>query len=333
MLFLSWYLIPLLFVLGSLVQAWRKPDTFWRRAAVYGLLAYLISLVLGVFAILESRGSTSGIGFLFLPMIAMVPGVLGFALGVAQHGLISFRKTGRQATWPRIGMAAALVGLFGVLTVQLYGWYDTQQLNQSRDQEAKRQREAIQDNKRTLANRLAASPGSEAQIIERMVDETADRTWLIPLASNPHTSAQTLARLSQSTDFGVALSALRHAKVPTEAIVRVYRSHSYPDYFFSTMAGNANTPAWLLAELYQKRAQNYGIAPGLAGNPSTPSDILDVLLVGADQRTLKRLAENPSITCAQLEQVRTLLQGDGVARSGSRLAQVLARCDMAAEQH
>jgi hypothetical protein len=327
LLFLTWYtIVPLVFVFGCLVQALRKPGTFWRRAGVYGLLTYLVSFTLGAFAILESRSSTSGIGFLFLPMIAVVPGVLGFGFGVAQHRLGLLRQAGRPTSWPRLGMAVALVGLVGVLTVQLYGWHDTRKLNQSRDQETERQREAIQANKHSLVEKLAASPGREAQIIEQLAAETDDRTWLIPLASNPHASALTLDRLSQSADFGVALSALRHVNVSAEAIVRVYRTHSYPDYFFSTMAGNANTPAWLLAELYQKRAQNYGIAPALAGNPNTQGDILDALLAGADRRTLKRLAENPALSCVQLHEVRVRLQDEKTDHPDNSLEKALARC-------
>ncbi len=327
MSFLVWCtIVPLVFLLGCLVQALRKPGTFWRRAGVYGLLAYLVAFTIGVFAILESRSSTSGIGFLFLPMIAVVPGVLGFGLGVAQHSLGHFRETGRPTVWPRLGMAVALVGVVGVLTAQLYGWNETRQLNQSRDQETQRQREAIQANRRSLAERLAAAPDREAQIIEQMAAETDDRTWLIPLASNPHASGLALDRLSQSGDFGVALSALRHANVPVDAIVRVYKTHSYPDYFFSTMAGNANTPAWLLAELYQKRAQNYGIAPALAGNPNTQPDILDALLADADQRTLKRLAENPALSCVQLNKARVRLQDEGVVHPDDSLEKALARC-------
>lgn len=332
MLFLVGYtIIPLVFVFGCLVQALRKPGTFWRRAGIYGLLAYLAAFTLGVFAILESRGSTSGIGFLFLPMVALVPGVLGFGLGVAQHRFRYLRQTGRPTVWSRLGMAVALVGLAGVLLVQLNGWHDTYQLNQSRDQEAQRQREAIQANTRTLAERLASAPGREVQIIEQLVAETGDRTWLIPLASNPHTSALTLDRLSQSADFGVALSAVRHVNVSAETIVRVYRTHSYPGYFFSTMAGNANTPAWLLAELYEKRAQNYGIAPALAGNPNTQADILDALLADADRRALKRLAENPALSCIQLHKVRVRLQDEKMGRPDSSLAKALARCDTLAE--
>ena len=332
MLFLVGYtIIPLVFVFGCLVQALRKPGTFWRRAGIYGLLAYLVAFMLGVFAILESRGSTSGIGFLFLPMVALVPGVLGFGLGVAQHRFRYLRQAGRPTVWPRLGMAVALAGLVGVLLVQLNGWHDTYQLNESRDQETQRQREAIQANRRTLAERLASAPGHEAQIIEQLVAETDDRTWLLPLASNPHTSALTLDRLSQSADFGVALSAVRHVNVSAETIVRVYRTHSYPGYFFSTMAGNANTPAWLLAELYEKRAQNYGIAPALAGNPNTQADILDALLADADRRTLKRLAENPALSCIQLHKVRARLRDEKMGRPGSSLAKALARCDTLAE--
>ncbi len=327
MLFLTWYtVVPLVFVFGCLVQSLRKPGTFWRRAGIYGLLAYLIAFTLGAFAILESRSSTSGIGFMFLPLIAVVPGVLGFGLGVAQYYLSISRKNERPTTWPLLGMAVTLVGLVGVLTVQLYGWYDTRQLNQSRDQEVERQREAIQANKHSLVEKLAAAPGREAQIIEQLAAGTDERTWLIPLASNPHASALTLDRLSQSTDFGVALSALRHVNVPAEAIVRLYRTHSYPDYFFSTMAGNANTPAWLLAELYHKRAQNYGIAPGLAGNPNTPADLLDALLAGADRRTLKRMVENPALSCVQLHEVSVRLQDEKMGSLDKGLAKALARC-------
>ncbi|MGB5340413.1 MAG: hypothetical protein WBO06_15120 [Gammaproteobacteria bacterium] len=327
MLFIIWYtIVPLVFVFGCLVQSLRKPGTFWRRAGNYGLLAYLVSFTLGAFAILESRSSTSGIGFLFLPMIAVVPGVLGFGLGAARHRLGLLRQTGHPTTWPRIWMVVALIGLVGALAVQLHGWHDTRQLNQSRDQEVERQRAEIKANKRTLAARLAAAPGREAQIIEQLAAETDDRTWLLPLASNPHTSALTLDRLSQSADLGVALSALRHVNVPSEAIVRVYRTHSYPDYFFSTMAGNVNTPAWLLAELYQKRAQNYGIALALAGNPNTQAGILDKLLAGTDPRILKRLVENPALSCAQLHEVQVRLQDEKTGRLDSSLAKALARC-------
>jgi hypothetical protein len=324
-------IVPLVFVFGCIVQVLRKPGTFWRRAGAYGLLAYLVSFTLGAFAILESRGSTSGIAFLFLPMIALLSGVLGFGLGVARYSLGHLRQTGRPTVWPRLGMAVALVGLVVVLSVQLHGWHNTRQLNKSRDQETERQREAIRANRRSLAERLAAAPGREAEIIEQLAAETNDRTWLIPLASNPHASAPTLDRLSQSADFGVALSALRHVNVPVEAIVRVYRSHSYPGYFLSTLAGNANTPAWLLAELYQKRAQNYGIAPALAGNPNTQADILDALLADADWRTLKRLAENPALSCDQLGKVRIRSQDDKRRALESSLAKAMTRCDPVAE--
>lgn len=327
MVFLTWYtIVPLVFVLACVVQVLRKTGTFWRRAGVCALLAYLAGFTVGAFAILESRSSTAGIGFLFLPMIAVVPGALGFGLGVAQHHLVQSRQSGRPTLWPRLAMAVALLGLVGVLTVQFYGWHETNQRNNSRDQETQRQRAAIKANKRALAERLASAPGREAQVIEQMAAETDDRTWLLPLASNPHASGPTLDRLSQSTDFGVALSAVRHVNVSTEAIVRVYRTHTYPDYFFSAIAGNNNTPAWLLADLYQKRAQNTGIALALAGNRNTQPDILERLLADADQRTLKRLAGNSALSCVQLREVRTRLQGERMGRSGRSFAKALQRC-------
>ena len=332
MLFLTWYgVVPLVFMFGCIVQALRQPGTFWRRGGVYGLLAYLAAFALGILAIFESRGSTSGIALLFLPMIAVVPGVLGFILGALHHRYRKSRQDGSIPSWLVPAMALSAVGLVGALSVEVYGWYDTSRLNQSRDLEAKQQREAIQANRRTLTERLAANPGREAQLIEQMAGQTDDRAWLIPLASNPHASADTLDRLSQSADLGVVLSALRHANVPTAAIVRVYRTHSYPGYFFSTMAGNPNSPDWLLHELYQKRSQNLGITPALAGNPTTPPELIEVLLVGADQRTLTRLAQNPRLSCGQLDRVQANLLDERQSRPGSPLAKRLEACPRKAE--
>lgn len=328
MLFLTWYmLIPLLFVLACMVQAWRRPGTFWRRAGIYGLFSYLVAFVIGIFAIFESRSSTASVGLLFLPMIALIPGLLAFVFGAAHFHLRQADGGWRQHPWPLTIILLAGLILAGVYGYQGYGWHQTANLNSARDQEAERQRQAMKENRRELAQRLAAAPGREAEIIDRLSQQTGDRTWLIPLAANPHASAQTLDRLSRSADLGVALSALRHVNLSTAAIVRVYREHSYPDYFFSTMAGNANSPAWLLHELFQKRAQNLGIELALAENPSTPVDVIDALLAGADQRILSRLARNPGLDCGQASEVKVRLEDDREKRRGSPLANRLSECE------
>ena len=73
------------------------------------------------------------------------------------------------------------------------------------------------------------------------------------------------------------------------------------------------------------------LAQGLAGNPNTPAGILDALLADADRRTLKRLAENPALSCIQLHKVRVRLQDEKMGRPDSSLAKALARCDTVAE--
>ena len=327
MFFLAWYtLLPAAFLFACAIQAWRKPGSFWRRAGVYGLLSYLLSFVIGVLAIFASRSSTAGIGLLFLPMIALLPGVLGFVMGTVQFRLHAGGAGSVTRPLPLAVMLLSGLGLAGVLGSQSYGWYQTTQLNQQRDLEAQRQREAIESNRRQLAQRLAAAPGREGEIIDRMSLQTKERTWLIPLASNPHASPETLDRLSDSGDFGVALSALRNAHVPTHAIVRVYRNHSYPNYFFSTLAGNANSPDWLLRELYQKRQQNTGIAPALAKNPATPGDLLEILLNDADLYLLRHLVRNPGLDCRLLREVDSRIQAAaGEGREGVP-AKRLAEC-------
>lgn len=324
MLFLTWYLlVPLLWVLACLILIWRRPGSLWRRGGLYGQIAFALALLIGFFAIYESRSSTAGIGLLFLPVMALVPGVLGFALGMAHY---LYRQQAIRPVWALPVMLLTSLLLVACYGYQGYGWWQTAQQNTAQDREAERQRQSIADNRRLLAEKLAANPGREAAIIEQLASQTDDRTWLIPLAANPHASVKTLDELSRSADFGVALNALRNPKLPADSIVRLYREHSYPDYFFSTMAGNANSPVWLLRALYEMRAQNLGIAPALAANTASPDDLLADLLATADQRTLGKLAGNPRIDCGQLFEIERRLQDHRLKRPGSPLARRLAVC-------
>ncbi len=280
-LLLPFWILPIVFVMGCLALAAFRLRTGWRRAGLYGLLAFFVSFVLGALGILESRGSTSGIGFVFLPIYCLVPGLLGFAFGLLQtryrlRSAANVSTVGYQA-----GLWLVALGLISVLSYQGLGWYETRQLNETRDAETQRQREAIRAFSDELNRLLAERPGEEAALIAELAAETTDRTRLIPLANSRFASAAVLDELSRSPDFGVALSALRNPNVTPESIVWVYRHHRYPDYFFSNFAAHPATPAWILTELYSKRAQNTGIPRGLIQNPNTPPEIRD------------RLAEQP----------------------------------------
>ena len=49
-----------------------------RKTAIYGLVAYDLFFVVGSLVILTDDGSTAGVGFIFLPVISLVPGVIAF---------------------------------------------------------------------------------------------------------------------------------------------------------------------------------------------------------------------------------------------------------------
>jgi hypothetical protein len=202
----------------------------------------------------------------------MVPGLLGLALGLLHHRRRAAPRGGRRSAWSA-GIALAALGLIAVLVYQGRGWHEVRVLNATRDAEVERQREAIHANKAWLGRLVAANPERAPQLIAEMAATTEDRTLLIPLASRPETPPEVLDRLVRHPDLGVALTALRDPDIPVDSIVWLYRNHSYPDYFFSTLAGHPRTPPWILAELYDKRGRNAGIPRGLAHNPNTPADI------------------------------------------------------------
>ncbi len=59
----------------------------FRKTAIYGLVAYDLSIVVGSLIIL-SNGGLTGVGFIFLPGIAVGPGVVAFL----SHDILSNNK-------------------------------------------------------------------------------------------------------------------------------------------------------------------------------------------------------------------------------------------------
>lgn len=82
---LEFFLFPIIFLIFccSLLFSSR-----FRKRAIYGLVVYDLSIVLGSLIILSNGGSTAGVGFIFLPSIALVPGVIAFLY----HDILSNNK-------------------------------------------------------------------------------------------------------------------------------------------------------------------------------------------------------------------------------------------------
>jgi hypothetical protein len=60
----------------------------FRKTAIYGLVAYDFFFIVGSLVILTDDGSTAGVGFIFLPVISLVPGVIACVF----HCIFSINK-------------------------------------------------------------------------------------------------------------------------------------------------------------------------------------------------------------------------------------------------
>lgn len=78
--------LPLVFVGLITVQLWKR----MLGPALTGLLAFVLVIGIGTWSILQSRSSTAGIGFLFLPPYAAIAGALanGAAILRSRPGIV-----------------------------------------------------------------------------------------------------------------------------------------------------------------------------------------------------------------------------------------------------
>jgi len=288
-----WWIVPGVYVLLSLFLFFKKRGTQWSKAAAYSLPAYIFGLVLGSMSILSSRGSTASIGFIFLPYVALLPAFFGAAFGF-------FEK--KSLRW-FIGLCLFAVFAFGVFDI-----WKIRSRNEMRDKEAIRQGEEIKKNEAWVQGIEQSEPEKASQVFLERARQTEDRTILIPLARSSKASEEMLTLLSANSDFGVVLTVVRNPNTPAEVLEKIYKTHSYPDYFFSELSRNPKTPSAILMELYNKKDQNTGIPTGLASNPEIPEKLVPLLAESSDPLVLGELARNPKVDCGVTILVRNNIE-------------------------
>lgn len=299
---IPFWIAPLIFVILALFLLIRRNST-WGRAGLYGLSGFGLFLFFGTYSILQIRSSTAGLGFIFLPIIALVPGLIGLALGRVHSGYLLARQAHSSTRLFRRNML-----IFGTLLLVPFAWQgyatlETLSINKGRDIEYARQSKAIKENTEELVRLLSASPGKESGILSQKAAQTNDRTVLIPIAESTFASADLLETLSRSTDSGVVQTVVRNKNTSSKTLEWVYRNHSYPPSFYMSLSGNANTPAAILHELYGKRTENSGIAWNLARNLNLPSDILTKLTREKNIYVLRDILNRPQLTCEQVSNI------------------------------
>jgi len=245
------------------------------RARRAGLLVSLVMCVAtfaaGYWAIWQSRASTAGIGFLFLPSAAALSGGLALLFGrLRLHPLSALRTAG----WLCLAASGALAGWIVVGGVQ------ERAKNDERDRRQAESVRAIDENRVRIARIVQEHPGNESAALDAEIERhRTDRTFLIPALETSFVSAETLDRLASDSDLTIVLWVARNPRTRSETLERIYRTSRYPRYFFQALAEHKNTPR----------------------------DVLDAIAGSGDVFVLRRLLGNPALDCALLRKAAARL--------------------------
>jgi hypothetical protein len=273
-----------------------------RRGVVLAVIFFALAIVVGLWAILQSRSSTAGIGVLFLPMVAVVPGFLAWAFRNLQDS--------RQPVLRMLGWTC-LAGACAVLGAMVYEGGKTIALNLARDAQQAARSLRIDENRKTIAAMLLENKGREAAALDQLIQEkSGDDEFLLPALASEFVPAETLDRFARKDDFGVTLTVLRNPHCRAETLARIYRTHSYPTYFHQALAAHPNTPVDILRELFNKPRDISGLDIWFGKNPSMPADLLLELANTQDINVIQGLLQNPRVDCTMLGRIES-----GIKRS------------------
>ena len=254
---------------------------------------FILAVGTATWAILQSRASTAGIGFIGLPFLGTLAGFLGLAFG---RWRTSPQPVFRGASWVALG------GMALVILVELREGAETRAKNSIRDVDAAAHAAEIARDRDSIAVALKANPGRERAYIDSAIRaRMTDRAFLIAALEVDSVSPGILDTLATSPDLGITLQAVRNPNAQPATLARVYSTHTYPFYFYQALAQHPNTPPEILRELYTKPGPIGGLHTWLAGNPSTPHDILDELArTTREQHVVHMMLENPAVDCGLL---------------------------------
>jgi hypothetical protein len=273
------------------------------RSRRVGLLVSLILCVVtctaGYWAIRQSRASTAGIGLLFLPSVAALSGSLALLFGrLRRHPHPALRVAG----WFCLLASVILAGWLGV------GGMQERATNASRDRRQAERLRRIEENRARVARILQEHTGNESAALDAEIDgHRGDPTFLIPALETSFVSEEMLDQLASDSDLTVVLSVSRNPRTRSDTLERIYRTSTYPPYFFQSLAEHKHTPVGLLRTLAAHPEPLPSLDAALARNPSVPRDILDRIAHSGDVPALRNLLGNPALDCDLLRKAEARL--------------------------
>jgi hypothetical protein len=249
-----------------------------------------------IWAIDQSRSSTAGIGYLGVPFVAALGGFFGLAFA---------RWRTSSQTPQRIGAWLALAGLLLVVALNVAEGSKTRAKNSLRDDKQAEFSAQVARDREQIDAALKQNAGRERQYLDSSImARMSDRAFLLAALPHDSISAQVLDTVASSADIGITLEAIRNPNASAETLTRIYKTHTYPDYFFQALAAHHNTPPEILRNLHRNPGVISGIDMWLAGNPATPKDVLEeIARTATDPHVIAQLLENPSLDCGLLTQV------------------------------
>jgi hypothetical protein len=289
MFFVLLFGLPALYLVVLVALLLRRE---WRGVGP-SFLFVAAAVLTAIWAIDQSRSSTASLGYFAIPPLGALAGFLGLAFGRYRSSASPAR---RLEAW--LGFVAAL----GLIAFNIYGGVQSISKNRSRDdQQAVREAE-IARNRQMITTGLAQNPGRQRAWLDSSIRARInDQTFLYAALPNDSVSPELLDTLASSSDMGIALEAVRNPGTRGETLARVYRTKSYPDYFFQALAGHRHTPPDILRDLYHRQSTIGGLDIWFAGNPATPREILaEIARTSTDGNVINALLGNPSLDCGLL---------------------------------
>lgn len=257
------FLVPVLLIgIGFALRYSVK--SFGLSTAVWAGLMFFAALGLGSWAILQSRSSTAGIGFLFLPFLSIVPALGGLIIGIGQ------KKRSNGLT-----LGGAVIVLLSC-SFYIKTGLDSRALNDQRDAQYKaqleRQRQIALELKKLFSDNVGKEDSALFQYYEAHKPE---RAVALELLKTPFVSNELLEILAQSKDLGVVLSVVRNPNVTGKMLENIYDRAQYKDYYHADLARNPKSSTKLLVQV--AKGHNTSLPQALMANPNCSCEVLVAL--------------------------------------------------------
>lgn len=303
-LFFALPIVALIALLMIGPKVWRAA---WGRWVIGGTVLGAAGVaIVSLYAIFQSTSSTAGIGILFVPFEMVFGAAAGAILGYAAFQAVHLREGLRQ------GVRASAVALASLALLVASFLYLVRQA--VRLQSFNRYKHA--DNAELLAAGAAENLRSKDHFVLSAIAANVNTppAVLLDIARNPdpelHHKRHEWIDMFDRDELAVVRKILRNPHSPVEVLSIL--SASPDDYVLSDVCADKRTAEAILRARCAPR-NNYLVQWSVAGNPSTPVDVLEAL-PRSDRYAAHGLAYNPRTPLPILRELAK--HGDPLVRQG-----------------